>query len=65
MTPTAKAPSIEYRHNVARGEHEIGVRAGGLFVAFAAVSDARYEQLVENAQNLADATDDDNGEDES
>lgn len=65
MTPTAKAPSIEYRHNVARGEHEIGVRANGLFVAFASQSDARYAQLVENAQNLKNAADDENGEDES
>ena len=62
---TPKAPTIEYVHNVARGEHQIGVRANGLFVAFASVSDARYAQLVENAQNLSDNADDEDEEDES
>ncbi len=55
--PTAKAsaPSIEYRHNVAKAQHEIGVRAGGVFVAFATVSDAYYGQLAENAATIAES----------
>jgi hypothetical protein len=58
-------PKIEYRHNIARGEHEIGVRANGLFVSFVSLSDARHAQLVENAANIAANAADENGKDES
>ncbi len=53
MPPTPQAPRVEYVHNISRGEHQIGVRAGGYFVPFAVLSDAYYAQLEEHAQNLA------------
>lgn len=56
-------PKIEYRHNVAAGRHEIGVRSGKSFVAFATVDDAVFAQRIENAENVG-ATDD-NGEGEA
>ena len=62
--PKTSTPSIEYRHNVAKGQHEIGVRAGGVFVAFATLSDAYYGQLVENAQSIAASEPAGEGEDE-
>ncbi len=65
MPPTPKAPAIEYVHNVSRAEHQIGVRAGGYFVPFAVLSDARYAQLVENAQNRAVAAEKEAEEEES
>ncbi len=59
MTPKTDVPTVEYRHHVARGEHQLGVRIGGVFVAFATLSDARVAQLVENEQANVSA---DNGE---
>ncbi len=56
MPPTPKAPTIEYRHNVADGRHELGVKLGKVFVAFATLSDAYFAQLVENAQNRAETS---------
>ncbi len=53
-TAKASAPRIEYRHNVAKAQHEIGVRAGGVFVPFATVSDAYYGQLAENAASIGE-----------
>lgn len=52
--PTPKAPSVYYRHNVADARHEIGVKVGGYFVAFASLSDAYVAQLVENAAGRAE-----------
>lgn len=65
MPPKPSAPKIEYRHNVARGEHEIGVRVGKHFVAFVQLPNAAFAQGLENAQNVSDedASDDDNGDD--
>ena len=57
-------PTIEYRHNVAKSQHEIGVRAGKLFVPFAVVPDSRYAQLIENAENSLATSEGDNGDDE-
>jgi hypothetical protein len=37
------------------GTHEIGVRIGGAFVPFAALSEARVAQLVENAEQRAES----------
>ncbi len=58
---TGGAPKVEYRHNVAAGRHEIGVRSGKSFVAFATVDDAVYGQRIENAENTTD--NDNDGED--
>ncbi len=58
----AQKPSIEYRHNVAKGQHEIGVKVGKVFVPFATVSDAYFAQLYENAENIA-ASEPEPGED--
>ncbi len=60
----AQKPSIEYRHNVAKGQHEIGVKVEKVFVAFATVSDAYFAQLYENAQNIAGAEGEAEGEPE-
>lgn len=60
----SQKPSIEYRHNVAAGRHEIGVRKGKTFVAFATVDDAYYAQLVEHAETTAETDDDGEEEDE-
>jgi hypothetical protein len=57
MPPTPKAPSIEYRHNVAAARHEIGVKVGKVFVPFATLSDAYYEQLAENSAQFAESED--------
>jgi hypothetical protein len=57
MPPTPQAPKIEYRHNVAAARHEIGVKAGKVFVPFATISDAYYEQLAENSEQVAEAAD--------
>lgn len=46
--PKRSAPTVAYRHNVARARHEIGVYVDGLFVPFATLDDARVAQLVEN-----------------
>jgi hypothetical protein len=59
---SASAPKIEYRHNVAAGRHEIGVKSGKVFVPFATLSDAYFDQLAENAQASAGDNDDDQGE---
>lgn len=64
MPPTPSKPSIEYRHNVARTRHEIGVKIGKVFVPFATLDDARYAQLAENADNTTEATSDDEGADD-
>lgn len=55
MAEGSKAPSVSYRHNVARGEHEIGVSVQGYFVPFVQLPDAAFEQGLENAQNVAAA----------
>ena len=57
------APKIEYRHNVAKAQHEIGVRAGKLFVPFASLDDAVFAQRLEHAENSSD--NDENGEGEA
>jgi hypothetical protein len=62
---TPKAPKVVYRHNVAKGVHEVGVKIGKLFIPFASHDDARFAQLEENAQNLADDNDNADDEDES
>lgn len=59
MPPSPSAPKIEYRHNVAAGRHEIGVKSGKLFVPFAVLDDAVFAQLEENAENLAAENDED------
>lgn len=56
MAGKTGAPEIAYRHHVARAEHQLGVLAGGVFVPFAILSDARYAQLEENAKNEAEAS---------
>jgi hypothetical protein len=62
MPTTPATPKIEYRHNVAAGRHEIGVKSGRVFVAFATVDDAVYAQLAENAENRAEADEDEEEE---
>lgn len=62
MPSTPSAPKIEYRHNVAREEHEIGVRQGKHFVAFASIPDAAFDAAVERSENTVDSPDDDEGE---
>jgi hypothetical protein len=59
-----KAPKVEYRHNVAAGRHEIGVRSGKSFVSFATVDDAVFAQRIENAENVGDNNDNGEGETE-
>lgn len=54
-TPKASAPSVSYRHNVPKGQHEIGVTIGGVFVSFVAHPDGYFDQLVENAKAIAAA----------
>ena len=56
------APKIEYRHNVAKAQHEIGVRAGKYFVPFATLDDAVFAQRLENAENVASLEGDGEGE---
>ena len=55
------APKVEYRHNVAVGQHELGVRAGKLFVPFATLDNAVFDQRLEHAENVGE--NDENGED--
>lgn len=62
MAAGSDKPKIEYRHNVAAGRHEIGVKAGKVFVPFATLSDAYYDQLAENASNVVAG--DDEGDEE-
>ena len=62
MPSTPSAPKIEYRHNVAKAQHEIGVRVGKVFVPFATHSDAYFGQLVENFENTAAAEDEREGD---
>jgi hypothetical protein len=63
MAEGSNKPKIEYRHNVAAGRHEIGVKAGKTFVPFATLSEAYFAQLAENAEALASAdNDNENGE---
>lgn len=65
MPPKPSAPTVEYVHHVARGEHQLGVRIGGVFVPFASLSDARVAQLVEHAVGAAAAAaEEDEGGDE-
>ena len=52
---STKAPSVEYRHNVALGKHEVGVVVDGHFVPFAQLDDAVVAQRVENAASLVAA----------
>lgn len=56
MAGQTGAPKVAYRHHVARAEHQIGVVLKDGFVPFATLSDARFEQLVENSRNEAGAT---------
>jgi hypothetical protein len=59
--PRTQQPTVTYRHNVARGRHELGVKVNGSFVPFATLDDARVAQLVENEGSTVDT---DNGEEE-
>jgi hypothetical protein len=58
-------PKIEYRHNVAKEQHEIGVKTGKTFVPFSTVSDAYYAQLSENAKQIAETEGSDDGGEEA
>jgi hypothetical protein len=62
MAETTGKPTLAYRHNVADGRHEVGVKVGKLFVPFSTLSDATFAQLVENAENRAETDDDTGGE---
>lgn len=62
MASGSGSPKIEYRHNVAAARHEIGVKAGKVFVPFATLSDAYFDQLAENAQALSEGAADDDEE---
>lgn len=64
MPSTPSAPKITYRHNVGRGEHEIGVKVGKHFVPFVQVSDAEYASALERSENIAESGDEDEGEGE-
>lgn len=56
-TGKSGAPSVEYRHDDGRGEHQIGAVIDGAFVPFARVHDSQAAQLVENAGNRQDTDD--------
>lgn len=54
-------PKVAYRQG-AEGRHEIGVQDGKLFVPFATLDAARYQQLADNeADKAGGGDDDDNG----
>lgn len=58
---SSSRPTVTYRHNPARGRHEIGVKIGGTFVPFATLDDARYAQLEENEKATAGSGNDEEG----
>lgn len=62
---SSKVPSVEYRHNVALGKHEIGARIDGQFVPFAQLDDPVVAQRVENAKDVAGDTSDTEDEEEA
>jgi hypothetical protein len=64
MAESRSTPQVSYRHNVADGRHEIGVKIDKLFVPFAALEDARFAQVSERETNRVEA-DTENGEGES
>lgn len=49
-----RKPSVEYRHDDGRGEHQIGAVIDGAFIPFARVHDSQAAQLAENASNRQD-----------
>lgn len=65
MAKSTAKPVIEYRHNVAKGQHEVGVKSGKVFVPFATLSDAYFDQLAENAEALVGEGDNDDEETEA
>lgn len=64
MAESSRTPTVTYRHNVADGRHEIGVKVDKLFVPFAVLEDARFAQVSEREQNRT-AEDADTEEDKS
>lgn len=59
---TGSPPKVEYRHNVAAGKHEIGVRSGKAFVPFVTVDNPVFDQRIENAENQGETNGDEEGE---
>lgn len=64
MAESRSTPQVSYRHNVLDGRHEIGVKFGKLFVPFAALEDAAYDQVSERETNRNASETDDEGEGE-
>lgn len=53
--PKASPPSIAYRHNVADGRHEIGVKLDGVFLVFASVENDIAAQKLEREKGASAA----------